>query len=68
MRTTNGQHYPWVRSWAWLHQATCNCGWEGEETPVEREADAEMRRHRREHYQPTWDDVCWGLGIGRYAQ
>lgn len=44
------------------------CGWVGEATPEPEEASALARRHERENYEPTWDDICWSLGIGKHGQ
>lgn len=51
-----------------MFQARCTCDWTSEPTPERGEADEDGVRHARENYVPTWDDICWNLGIGRWAQ
>jgi len=53
-----------LRMW----RAACPCGWTSEWTTEEREANHEQYMHYERNKSLTWDDVCWGLGIGSYGQ
>lgn len=67
------QHYPYVDNAVpvgvgHVCQAVCTCGWCGTLGASPEEARLEKFAHARDTYAPTWDDICWELGIGRWAQ